>query len=149
MACQTERTGKGESKMKRNAFIGILLALAVVIAAGSVTVLGPCIHEDGSEAVCTQAGRAIMADGIVMILLTVLMLCIRRPGVRIFLLVLTLAASAAGMLMPGTLLPICKVDTMHCRAVMRPAMIVLFDASALISVCGIITEKLRNRRNKP
>ena len=39
--------------MKKNAFCGILLILAAVIALGSVTVLGPCVHEDGSEALCT------------------------------------------------------------------------------------------------
>jgi len=40
------------------------------------------------------------------------------------------------------------MDTMHCRAVMQPAMIILFAAALIISAFGIITERNRIRRSK-
>ena len=52
--------------MKITVLTVILLVLAVIIAVGSVTVLGPCVHEDGSEAPCAGTGRAILADGILL-----------------------------------------------------------------------------------
>ena len=134
--------------MKKNVFCGILLALAAVIAIGSVTVLGPCVHEDGSEAACTRAGRAVFCDGCVLALLAVLILSIRKPSARIVLFFISLCVAAVGIAFPGTVFPICRVDTMHCRAVMQPAMIILFASELIVSVCGLIVERNRIRREK-
>jgi len=134
--------------MKKNVFCGILLALAAVIAIGSVTVLGPCVHEDGSEAPCTRAGRAVLCDGCVLALLAALILFIRKPSVRIVLFFISLCAAAVGIALPGTILPICRMDTMHCRTVMQPSMIILFAFEAIASVCGMIIEKNRIRRGR-
>ena len=134
--------------MKRNVFCGILLVLAAMIAVGSVSVLGPCIHEDGSEAICVRASRWILLAGCVLAVLTVLTLMIRVPAVRIGLFVAATAVSAVGIALPGTIFPVCRMDTMHCRAVMQPAMIILFAAALIISAFGIITERNRIRRSK-
>lgn len=133
--------------MKATVLTVILLVLAVIIAVGSVTVLGPCVHEDGSEAPCTGTGRAILADGILLAVLSVLLLFIKAPKTRIILFMITAVAALAGVLMPGTLLPVCKMDTMHCRMVMQPAMIILFALALLASVCGIIADINKNRKH--
>ena len=101
--------------MKITVLTVILLVLAVIIAVGSVTVLGPCVHEDGSEAPCTGTGRAILADGILLAVLSVFLLFIKAPKMRLILFMITAVAALTGILMPGTLLPVCKMDTMHCR----------------------------------
>ncbi len=132
--------------MKKNVLAVILLILAAVIAVGSVTVLGPCVHEDGSEAPCTGTGRAILADGILLAALSVLFLFIKAPKARMILFVITSVAALVGILMPGTLLPVCKMDTMHCRMVMQPAMIILFALALLASVCGVMAEMNKNRK---
>ena len=132
--------------MKKNILAVILLILAAVIAVGSVTVLGPCVHEDGSEAPCTGTGRAILADGILLAALSVLFLFIKAPKARMILFVITSVAALVGILMPGTLLPVCKMDTMHCRMVMQPAMIILFALALLASVCGVMAEMNKNRK---
>ena len=132
--------------MKKNILAVILLILAAVIAVGSVTVLGPCVHEDGSEAPCTGTGRAILADGILLAALSVLFLFIKAPKTRMILFVITSVAALVGILMPGTLLPVCKMDTMHCRMVMQPAMIILFALALLASVCGVMAEMNKNRK---
>ena len=134
--------------MKKNVFCGILLILAAVTATGAVTVLGPCVHEDGSTAPCTEAGRAVLCDGCVLAVLAALLLFIRKPSVRVVLFFMSLCAAAAGIALPGTVFPICRTDTMHCRAVMQPAMVILFSAALIASVCGIIVERNRTRGEK-
>ena len=134
--------------MKKNVFCGILLALAAVIAIGSVTVLGPCVHEDGSEAPCVSAGRAVFCDGCILALLAALILFIHKPFARIVLFFSSLCAAAMGIAFPGTFFPLCRMDSMHCRAVMQPAMIILFAFELMVSVCGIIFERNRIRRER-
>ena len=133
--------------MKTTVLTVILLVLAVIIAVGSVTVLGPCVHEDGSEAPCTGTGRAILADGILLAVLSVLLFFIKAPKMRLILFMITAVSALAGILMPGTLMPVCKMDTMHCRMVMQPAMIILFALTLLASVCGIMAETRKNRKH--
>lgn len=133
--------------MKRKFFSLLLLVFAAVIAVGSVTFLGPCVHEDGSEAVCTKAARAILADGILLAVLAALLLFVRHPQVRLVMFVLAAVAAVAGVLLPGTFLPICRMETMHCRMVMRPAMMILFAASALCAGCGIAAERISGRKS--
>ena len=134
--------------MKKNAFCGILLILAAVIAIGAVTVLGPCVHEDGSEAPCAKAGRAVLFGGCALAVLAALMLFIRKPSVRFGLFFLSLCFAAAGCAFPGVLFPLCRMDTMHCRVVMQPAMIILFAAALIVSVCGMLAERNRIRRER-
>ena len=133
--------------MKITVLTVILLVLAVIIAVGSVTVLGPCVHEDGSEAPCTGTGRAILADGILLAVLSVFLLFIKAPKMRLILFMITAVAALAGILMPGTLLPVCKMDTMHCRMVMQPAIIILFALALLTSACGTMAEIRKNRKH--
>lgn len=133
--------------MKITVLTVILLVLAVIIAVGSVTVLGPCVHEDGSEAPCTGTGRAILADGILLAVLSVFLLFFKAPKMRLILFMITAVAALAGILMPGTLLPVCKMDTMHCRMVMQPAIIILFALALLTSACGTMAEISKNRKH--
>ena len=133
--------------MKITVLTVILLVLAVIIAVGSVTVLGPCVHEDGSEAPCTGTGRAILADGILLAVLSVFLFFIKAPKTRLILFMITAVAALAGILMPGTLLPVCKMDTMHCRMVMQPAIIILFALALLTSACGTMAEISKNRKH--
>lgn len=134
--------------MKKNLSAVLLLVLAAVIAVGSVTVMGPCVHADGSEAPCSRAGRGVLIAGCVLVVLALLLLIFRAPAARIILFFLSLCASAAGILLPGAILPLCRMDTMHCRAVMQPAMIILFAAALIVSVVGIVAERSRSRRSR-
>ena len=134
--------------MKKHAFACILLILAAVISVGSVTVLGPCVHADGSEAVCSRAGRAILIDGCVLAGMAVLLFFLRTPTGRTAVLFFALCASAVGIALPGTLFPLCRMDSMHCRAVMQPATIILFAAALVVSAAGIISERKKVRRTK-
>ena len=129
--------------MKKNLFAILLLVLAAIIAAGSVTVLGPCVHEDGSKGPCADAGRALLIDGCVTAVLAILIMLLKRRGVRLALFAAALCAAVIGILLPGVIMPLCKMDTMHCRAVMQPSMIILSGAAAVAALLGIITERSR------
>ena len=128
-------------QMKKNLFAILLLVLAAIIAAGSVTVLGPCVHEDGSKGPCADAGRALLIDGCVTAILAILITMVNRRGLRMALFAAALCAAVIGILLPGVLMPLCKMDTMHCRAVMQPSMIILSGAAAVSALTGIITER--------
>ena len=130
--------------MKKKIAALILLVLAAVIAVGSVTVLGPCVHEDGSAGPCAKAAGAILADGCVLALLALLILILQARKIRIGLFAAAAIISVIGILLPGTLFPLCKMDTMHCRAVMQPSMIILFAVTLIVSVTGILTAGKRN-----
>ena len=129
--------------MKKNLFAILLLVLAAIIAAGSVTVLGPCVHEDGSKGPCADAGRVLLIDGCVTAVLAILIMLLKRRGVRLVLFAAALCAAVIGILLPGVLMPLCKMDTMHCRAVMQPSMIILSGAAAVSALIGIIAERSR------
>ena len=129
--------------MKKNLFAILLMIFAAVIAVGSVTVLGPCVHEDGSKGPCADAGRALLIDGCVTAILAILIMLVNRRGLRMALFAATLCAAVIGILLPGVLMPLCKMDTMHCRAVMQPSMIILSGAAAVSALLGIITERSR------
>ena len=129
--------------MKKNLFAILLMIFAAVIAVGSVTVLGPCVHEDGSKGPCADAGRALLIDGCVTAILAIRIMLGNRRGLRMALFAAALCAAVIGILLPGVLMPLCKMDTMHCRAVMQPSMIILSGAAAVAALLGIITERSR------
>ena len=112
----------------------IVLILSLVIAVGSVTFLGPCVHEDGTVGACHWAGRSILGLGLLLTVLSLLAVLLRKFRGGLYLSILI--ACVLGALTPGTLISLCKMSTMHCRAVMQPAMTVLFAAAALCALFG-------------
>ena len=52
-----------------------------------------------------------------------------------------LPACVLGILTPGWLIDLCMMSTMRCRAVMRPAMIILFSAMLVLSGIGAATSR--------
>ena len=114
----------------------ILLALSLVIAIGSQTFLSPCAHDDGAFVPCHWAGRALLGLGCVLGVLAVLSLMIQRARCGVYLSALPLCL--LGVLIPGTLIDLCRMSTMRCRMVMQPAMIILFSAALAAALTGAI-----------
>ena len=122
-----------------------VLLLSVVIAVGSVSFLGPCVHEDGSFGACHWAGRALLGTGILLAAQSLFTLLCRDSRMRQGAFVPMLLTACLGCLIPGTLIDLCRMATMRCRALMQPAMILLFMISAIISLIGFFAEKRRTR----
>ena len=121
--------------MKKQIIPGIvMLVLSVVISVGSFTFLGPCVHEDGSVGACWWAGRTLMGLGYLLGVLAVLTLLSEHARFGAYL--SGAAVCVLGLLTPGTLISLCKMSSMHCRAVMQPAMMILFAVSGLAALTG-------------
>ena len=112
----------------------IILVLALVIAVGSQTFLGACVHEDGSFGACHWAARAILGEGALLAVLAALAMALKKERAGLYLAMAS--ASLLGMLTPGTLIGICGMDTMRCRMLMRPAMLILFGIALLAALVG-------------
>ena len=117
----------------------MVLILALVMAIGSQTFLGPCVHEDGSFGPCHWAGRMLLGVGGLLAVLAALALALpkERPG----LLLAMIPAAVMGLLAPGTLISICGMATMRCRMVMRPAMLILCALMTAAALAGWLLER--------
>ena len=114
----------------------LILLLSLIVSIGSVSFLGPCVHEDGTFGACHWAGRTLFGLGCLSGVLSLLAILLSkaRPG-----LYLSIALECVlGILIPGTLIGLCKMSSMRCRAVMQPAMIILFAAAGLAALYGMI-----------
>ena len=114
----------------------VILVLSLVIVFGEASFLSPCVHEDGAFGPCHWAGRALWGLSCVLGVQAVLSLCVKRARQGVFL--SEMPVCALGILIPGTLIDLCRMSTMHCRMVMQPAMIILFFAALLCAVIGAI-----------
>lgn len=117
----------------------IVLILALVITVGSQTFLGACVHEDGSFGACHWAARAILGEGALLAVLAALALALKKEREGLYLAMAP--ASLLGMLTPGRLISICGMDSMHCRMLMRPAMLILFGVALLVALIGWLTAR--------
>ena len=117
----------------------ILLVLALVVAIGSQTFLGACVHEDGSFGPCHWAARALLGEGCLAAALALLALFVEQARLGLYL--ASALNAVLGLLTPGTLIAICGMDTMRCRMVMRPAMLVLCGLSLVAALAGWLVER--------
>ncbi len=122
-----------------------VLVLALLIAVGSRSFLGPCVHEDGSFGACHWAGQAMFGLGLLMMLQSAFALLWRDRKVRAGILAATAMTAVLGCFVPGPLISLCGMATMRCRAVMQPAMILLCLLAALTAAAGCAAELRRSR----
>jgi len=112
----------------------IILILSLLLAIGSQTFLGPCVHEDGTFGPCHWAGRSLLGLGLLTGILAALLLCF--PRLRMGIYVSMLPVCILGILTPGPLIRLCAMPAMRCRMIMQPATILLFSAALLCAAVG-------------
>ena len=119
----------------------ILLVLSLCLALGAALVFGACAaHGDGSVMTCHWAGRAVVGTGAAMSALALARLAVgRRARLGSDLAFIALAGLAA--LLPGRLVSLCMMESMRCRAVMRPAVLVLSALIALAAAADAWTQR--------
>ena len=123
----------------------LLLILSLLIVLGGRTLFFPCVHEDGAFGTCHWAGVMLQGLGFVLGALSVLSLCIARARLGVYLSALPLCV--LGLLTPGTLIPLCRMRTMRCWTMMRPAMMRLFSAALVVALLGaVLTERKQQKR---
>ena len=112
----------------------IILALSMLAAIGSQTFLGACVHDDGSFGACHWACRAMLGEGALLAVLSLMALAFKRERAGLYLAMLP--ASLLGLLTPGTLIALCKMPAMRCRMLTQPAMMILFGVMLPVSLIG-------------
>ena len=122
----------------------ILLVLGLVVAIGSLTFLGACVHEDGSFGACHWAARALLGEGCLAAALGLLALFVEQARLGLYL--ASALNAILGLLTPGTLIAICGMDAMRCRMVMKPAMTVLWVLALAVAAVGCAMEYRRVKR---
>ena len=116
----------------------LVLILSVLLAAGSQTFMAPCVHEDGGIGVCHGAGQMLFGMGILLAALALFALLAREDSSRGALYLAMLPAALVGFLTPGTLIPLCKMSSMRCRAITRPAGMLLCALMFLAALTGLL-----------
>ncbi|MBQ6322064.1 MAG: DUF4418 family protein [Lachnospiraceae bacterium] len=143
------RLAQGRLPGKGRLIVAVFVCLIALIGAvGSQTFLGACIHEDGSFGACHWAAQAIFG---LALLLAAQSLCVitavltagksfpkaaRTSGICRGLFLAMALTCILAFFVPGSLIGLCSMETLRCRALMMPAMRILFTLSALLSVAG-------------
>ena len=132
-------------KRKIGALDILLPALCLALALGVAFVFGPCgPKEDGGYMTCRWAGRAVLGLGIAMTALALIRLLLPRRA-RLGADAGLIACAGAAIAMPGTLIHLCMMESMRCRAVTRPAVTVL---CAVIAAAALLDAALQIRRER-
>ena len=115
------------------------LALSVLMAAGVQTVFRACAQkEDGTWMHCHEVQKYLFIIGIILALLSVLGLAVKKRTAAILLDFASIVLAAAAVLLPGTVMQMCMMDTMRCYTMMQPFARVTGGVLILVSVIDII-----------
>ena len=128
--------------MKRTNIPAItILILSLLLAIGSQTFMGACVHDDGSLGACHWAARALSGIGGLLAVLAILALLLKKERAGLYLAMVPTAL--LGVFTPGTLINLCGMATMRCRALMKPAAMILLAFTLAAALIGW----LMSRRN--
>lgn len=103
-----------------------LCALNLFFFAGQIFLFHACEPmEDGSWMTCHWADMALRGAACVLAVLAVARLLAPEGGLKTGLSVAMIPVSILAIAIPGGLISLCMMDGMRCRALMRPASLVL------------------------
>ena len=129
--------------------IGVLDIVAAVVSVlvilGVLTFAGPCVHDDGSAAMCSGAGQGILWVGIIALIASLARMLMPGKALKVVFGAVVAVLGIVVALMPGVIMPLCMMQTMHCQTVMRPVAMVLGIVLAIVAVAGIVMS-LRGRK---
>lgn len=128
------------SQNKPAPLVGIVVTvLSVLLILGILTFAGPCgVHNDGTVGSCYWASRAVLGVGVVLFVLSVVRIFERDEGERRGLSLAIASLGALAACMPGALIDLCAVQTMRCNAVMRPFVLVVGIALAVLGAVDLV-----------
>lgn len=118
--------------------------LGLLLAVGVKTFLHPCVHEDGSEALCAGAGELIFLLGLGLFLCGCAAALLPEKY-RAVPAAILLILSVLTVLAPGTLKPVCAMAQMRCNLVTRPSALTGGILSGLLSLV-LLAGTLRTSR---
>lgn len=111
------------------------LIIAALLCIGVLTFAGPCVHDDGSAAVCHGAANAVLAASIIGCIVALASLLARNAKLSGACAIIVACCGAFAAAAPGTLFGLCMMQTMRCWTVMRPFALV---CGAVLCLCAVI-----------
>jgi len=126
----------------------VLLVINVLFLLGMLFWFGPCDHvkEDGSFMNCHWAGMVLTGIAAVMTIISLAHLLIPIAGMKAGLSAALIPCSVFAFLVPGNLISLCMMNTMRCRAVMKPAAIVCAVLVVIAAVVDIVAQLRRKAK---
>ena len=135
----SDPSGRGEIMKNRGAMQWAALVLSILFAVGVQTVFRSCpAGEDGSWMHCHDVQRYLFVIGIVLAAASAAGLFVRSRTAALVLSAAVVILAAAAVLLPGTIMPMCMMDTMRCHAMMKPFARVMGILLVLVSLIDII-----------
>ena len=119
--------------MKKLLCAALCVLPGLILAVGVKTIFGPCVHADGSISACAGCGEEVFHAGLLMIVLALAWTVIPK-GKRFAVDMVSLLVSICAALLPF-LMKTCMMQTMRCNAVMRPAVLLIAAAGAILNAC--------------
>lgn len=124
----------------------VLLVLWLALFVGSMTLFSACgPREDGSWMNCHRAQTALTVVGGAGLLLALLR-CFCKRRVRRGLDLAALLLAILAILLPGTLIGLCMMPDMRCRAVMVPWTTVLAALAGIVALADLIFGGKRDKK---
>lgn len=119
--------------MKKLLCAALCVLPGLILAVGVKTIFGPCVHADGSVSICAACGEEVFHAGLAMIVLAVARFAFPKDK-RFAVDTVSLLVSVCAALLPF-LMKTCMMQTMRCNAVMRPAVLLIAAAGAILNAC--------------
>ena len=100
----------------------ILLILSLLLVFGTAFVFHACGEHDSKIPTCHWAEHAVIGIGCVMAVISLMHLVFSQKAAFSLSLI---PAAILSLLTPGVVIDICKMADMHCRAAMRPFVVII------------------------
>jgi len=122
--------------------------ISFLLAAGTMTVFRACgVKDDGTWMHCHAAQNAAAAGGFLLFILFVICIFVHASGFRAALYTAGIVGAAVVFMIPGSIMPMCMMNTMRCYAVMQPYVRVMSALTIVAAAVNIVGE-LKNRTVK-
>ena len=116
-----------------------LAVVSVVFLVGICSFFGACgPKEDGSFMTCHWANQALIGLAAVLTVLAAAHLCIPDAKIKMGLDIAVIPVALLAAILPGNLIHLCMMSTMRCRAVMRPAVILVSVVTIIVAVADLL-----------
>lgn len=129
--------------------VGIVCSTLTVLAiVGILTFAGGCgVHDDGAIGVCHWAQRVVVAEAVVVLVLSLVRVFERDEGERRGLDLGISLVAALIALTPGVVVALCATETMRCHVLMAPFVRVLGALVAAVAALDL-TRRLLSLRGR-
>lgn len=117
----------------------LLVLINLLFLIGLRTFASACaMKDDGTWMTCHYAMQALFGIAAVLLADAVLNLVQRNEKTKAGLMIAMIPTALLGAILPGNLIGLCMMDTMHCHTVMRPFAVLMSALNIILAAIGLI-----------